>query len=122
MNSIIKKGLFYLTSVVGSSFALTVSAVAPGAPPDETIDLAGLFDKLIEIRNYVFGGGLIIAVIIFVAGGIQYMTAGGDEEKTTSARKKFIYGIVGAAIIVCAWVLVTLLANFLGVSPPSQPE
>ena len=62
---------------------------------------------------------LSIGVIIFVWGVIQYMIAQSDEAKT-KGRDKILYGIIGFAVILSLWGLVTMLQTTFGIGgePP----
>lgn len=113
MTKTIKQSIYYLVGSLGSLVALTAKGAAGQPPIDQNIDINTAYNRLIQVRDIVFGGGLLIAVIIFVIGGIQYMTAGGDDDKISAAKQKFIWGLVGAGIIVASWALITLVASFI---------
>jgi len=72
-----------------------------------------------NIANWLYVGGFAIALIVIIVGGISYMTAGGNEDRQKSAKKTIITGLVGAAIILLAGIILDTLANFLGVNPPA---
>lgn len=73
--------------------------------------------KLCNVLNniagalYIIGGGL--ALIVILAGGITIMTAGGGEDKLKKGKSILTYGLIGAAIVLCAGFILDLLAEFL---------
>lgn len=98
-----------------------VVAAAVQTPPSTTLTIAQLYTSAVTLMNYVFTAGLALAIMLMVWGGISYMTAGGDDEKITTAKKRIIWGLVGAAIIIGAWAAVTLISIFLGITAPTLP-
>ena len=109
-----------LSGILLVFLGLPVKVFALTAIPTNKIDVKTFYNKLVEIMNYAFGAGLAVAIIMMVWGGITYMTAGGDDTKIGTAKKRLIWGLVGAAIIVGAWAAVTLLAGFLGITVPTD--
>lgn len=73
--------------------------------------------NLCEILNrvagilYVVGGGL--ALVVILTGGISIMTAGENEEYLKKGKKILKNGLIGAAIILCAGFILSLLVSFL---------
>lgn len=80
--------------------------------------LQDIVDVLDDAANWLYVIGFAVALIIIIVGGISYMTAGGDEEKTGTAKKRIITGLIGAAIILLAGVILDTVVGFLGVTPP----
>ena len=80
-------------------------------------------DKIVsvinQVTNWLYIAGFAVAVIVIIIGGISYMTAGGNEDKQKSARKTIISGLIGAAIILLAGVILDTVANFFGISTPA---
>ena len=102
-----------------SSF-LTWPMIAIGAEPTPPsggpTTIEDLYNKFLTIMRWVFGFALALAMIMIVWGGITYMTAGGDEEKVGAAKKRVIWGLVGAAIIIATWAILTIIKNWLGIT------
>lgn len=65
-------------------------------------------------KDWLYAIGIALALIVIIVGGISYMTAGGNEDKQKSAKKTIITGLIGAAIILLAAVILNTLARFLG--------
>lgn len=72
-----------------------------------------------SIANWLYIIGFAIALIVIIVGGVSYMTAGGNEDRQKSAKKTIITGLVGAAIILLAGIILDTLVNILGVTPPT---
>ena len=70
-----------------------------------------LKDTAGSIINVALGFLGIVAVVVILIGGFKYMTAGGAQEKIDSARKYIISGIVGLAIILSAYAIVTFVVG-----------
>lgn len=54
---------------------------------------------------------LPIIVLFFVVAGFQFIAAQGNPGKLDEARKNFMWVVVGALLIMGAWVLATLIAG-----------
>lgn len=110
----IKKFLPYLAISL-----LFVPAIVAAQPVRGGWNLGDITGILSDIANWLYVIGFAVALIIIVVGGIGYMTAGGDEEKTGKAKKTIITGLIGAAIILLAGIILDTLARFFGVTPPA---
>lgn len=68
---------------------------------------------------YVVAGGL--ALVVILTGGITIMVAGGSEDRLNKGKKTLLYGLIGAAVVLCAGFILDLLAEFLAplLPPPS---
>jgi len=55
----------------------------------------------------------VIVIICFVAAGILFLTAAGSAEKVAKARSAFLWGIVGVAVGIVAYSIITLLSRAL---------
>lgn len=54
---------------------------------------------------------IVVAVIYY---GVRFMTAQGDPAKLTDARKSFLWGLVGIAVILGTYTIIATVANALG--------
>ena len=73
-------------------------------------DIVAILDK---VATWAYIIGTAIAIIVVVVGGIGYMTAGGNEDRQASAKKTIISGLIGAAIIVLAGVIIDTVVSFI---------
>jgi len=91
----------------------------PGLPSGNADNPAGTLMK--TILNWIVWVGGILCVVIILWAGISYATAGGDEDKTTKAKDRLIYGIIGIAVIVGAYIIANAISSIIGSSTPNQP-
>lgn len=103
-------------TVPGFLYAAGAMAAVQTVPDINIGSADSLLTQFVQIMNFIFSAALILAVILIIVGGISYMTAGGDETKLGTAKKRVIWGLVGAAIVIAAWGLIALIANYLGAS------
>ena len=110
------KSVLKSAAMAAPTFFYAVGALAAvQTVPDISITSADtLLSQFVSIMNFIFSAALILAVVLIIIGGISYMTAGGDETKLGTAKKRVIWGLVGAAIVIAAWGLIALIANYLG--------
>lgn len=54
---------------------------------------------------------LPIITLFIVISGFMFVLARGNESKLTDAKKNFVYVIIGALLILGAWVLATLIGG-----------
>lgn len=105
-----KKVLPYL------ALALLLVPLAVGAqegPERGAWTLTDITDLLDTVATWLYVIGVAVALIVIIVGGIGYMTAGGNEDKQKSAKKTIITGLVGAAIIVLAGVILDTVVGFI---------
>lgn len=83
-----------------------VTGVGPTSPTAIVTlveNIAGWFQAIV----------LVIGIIMIIAAGLIWMTAGGDEEKMGRARRMLVYGLVGIAVAIVAYVAETFITNLL---------
>jgi len=100
--------------VISLLFLPFISIAAPQRGGWVIQDVLNLMDTVADWL-YVIGFALALIVI----GGISYMTAGGNEEQEKKAKQTIIKGLIGAAIILLAGIILDTLVRFLGVTPPA---
>ena len=75
------------------------------------------FDDLVmATKNFINKITIIVlelTVFIIAYAGFQYMTSGGNVSQRASATRMLFSVVKGIAIIVAAWLIVTLIANAL---------
>ena len=69
-----------------------------------------LIVRIITIFLYFSGA---IALIFLIIGGFQYIAARGNEEATEKAKKTISGAILGIAIIIMSFALVTIVNNLV---------
>jgi hypothetical protein len=84
---------------------------------------AGLKETIGSIINIALGFLGIIAVVIVLIGGFKYMIAGGNEQNLDKAKKWIYSGIIGLAIILCAYAITYfVISNLLRETGSDQPS
>jgi len=66
--------------------------------------IAGFLKVMVQI-------GLPIVALFLLIAGFQFIKAGGNSDKLNKAKENFVYVIIGASLILGAWVLATLIGN-----------
>ncbi len=59
----------------------------------------------------IFSAGLLFTII----GGIMIMTSGGNKEGTAKAKNTVTYALLGVALALASFVILTIIGNFFGV-------
>lgn len=54
---------------------------------------------------------LPIISLFFVISGFLFVTARGNQEKLQTAKRNFMYVIIGAILILGAWIIATMIAG-----------
>ncbi len=84
----------------------------PGFPneawtPQDVIDLMGL------IRNFFLIVGVISMAVFIIWAGMSYLTSGGNEQKLKDAKKRLLWSLVGVAIILSTYAIISTIRVFL---------
>lgn len=102
----------------GTAFLLAQTAIAHAADCAAGALCNPLKPEFSSIPLFISGAlkvivmvALPIIVLFFVIAGFKFISAQGNPSKLDEARKNFVWVVVGALLIMGAWVLATLLAN-----------
>ena len=94
-------------------FAQTIAARADGALLENPLK-----SEFSSIPAFIAGAlkvvvmlALPVIVLFFVIAGFKFISAQGNPSALSEARKNFMWVVVGALLIMGAWVLATLLAG-----------
>jgi hypothetical protein len=102
--------LFRVETVFG---ALVDSDPCPDnelCPPTVARDIPSLLKALVDILIKI---GIPLAALAIIYAGFLFVTAGGSEEKVKKAKKTFMYTIIGTAILLGAWVIISAISDTL---------
>ena len=102
--------LFMLASRVQAE---VVGPPAPGSYPQRSITLETLRDIVRTIERFLITVGFSVAAIFIIWGGITYMFAGGNSEKATTAKTRLFNGIIGAIVVIGAYVILRTISALL---------
>lgn len=83
-----------------------------GNPPSGTIKIENPF-KTNTIQGFIRAVvndilipiGAVVAVLMVIYAGFKYVTAGGDSKKIGEAHDALLWAVIGAAILLGAWVI-----------------
>jgi len=68
------------------------------------------------IISFVLFLAVFIAFIFLVIGGLRWITSGGDKSAVESARNTIIAAIIGLVVAFLAYLIITLILGFLGLT------
>jgi hypothetical protein len=72
------------------------------------------YQILTNVMNWLIAMLGIGAILSFVIAGILYLTAAGDEAKTEKAKNIMTYAIIAVVVALIGFIVLRLIANFLG--------
>lgn len=77
------------------------------------ISCSSIGDCVSRVIKVLLTLGGIIAVVFIIIGGYQYMTSAGNEESAGKGKKTLLYAVIGLAVILLAYTIVTVVFNSL---------
>lgn len=111
-------GLMVLAFLIGS-LALPVSAVTPGQIPGPIVQtvgptsVTGWVDVLITVVRWIYTIIFIVAVLFILLAAFHFITSKGDPETTKKAKSELLYAVVGIAVALLSYGVVTLVQTSL---------
>lgn len=61
--------------------------------------------------------GIIAAIVFILISGIQWILSGGDEKQVEGARKRLTYSIIGLAVIILSFAVISFVFGLIGIDP-----
>jgi len=83
------------------------------AAPEGFVSSADPQNIIKNILDFVATLFLFGAVIFFVYSGYLYLSSGGDSKKQEAAKQNFLWGCVGVAVGLLAYVFPEIVKSFL---------
>ena len=114
MNTI-KKTLYRTGGAVAATAASAQVALADAVQVPNPIKGGSLGGVLSGIVQSLLIFAAAIAVLFLIIGGFRYVVSTGNPDQVEGAKKTILYAILGLIVIFVAYVLVTLLQDWLGV-------
>jgi uncharacterized membrane protein YwzB len=71
-----------------------------------------LNDLIIKIINWILAITLAVDVLFMIIGGFLYITSAGNEDRAKKGRTTVVNAVIGLVIIVLAYVIANVVANF----------
>jgi heme O synthase-like polyprenyltransferase len=113
----IKKTLYRTGGAVALTAASAQVALAQAVQVPNPIRGGDLGGVLSGIVNALLIFAAAVAVLFLIIGGFRYVVSTGNPDQVESAKKTILYAILGLIIIFVAYVLVSLLQDWLNVKP-----
>lgn len=106
----IKRTYITIASYVTPVFAMAANSTKITSPSKFT-DLSQVVTAVVDVVQVL----LIMATVLYLLyAGLMFVTARGDANKISQARDALLWGMVGAALIIGARVLVAAIQSGVG--------
>lgn len=69
-------------------------------------------DLITRVAGIVAGLGIPVVAVVLVYGGFLFVSARGNEQKLGEAKQAFYWAIIGAVLVLGAFVIAVALKNF----------
>lgn len=119
MNIAMKRLFAYSVPILFLPLLMSADTTGSGDAPTEFPNPFGdgsggglrtLTDLLREItNNIILPIGAVIVVLMVIYAGFLFVTAQGNENKITDAKRAFTYAVIGALILLGAWVIANVI-------------
>ncbi len=81
-----------------------------------TPSLACLIQIVVNIINFALMFLGVVTLLMLLFGAIKFITSSGDPKAIQGAQKTMTYAIIGAIVVMMAFVLINIVTNALGLS------
>ena len=97
--------------------ALVLSIIGAGAivSCDQQAATTTFMETVIKLINWFSWFIGILSVAVGLYAGFMYMTGRGEPQKVATASKMIVYAVIGIAVAVIAFSIITIVKGFLGV-------
>lgn len=82
--------------------------------PNKNLTEASLSAKIANALSITFGILGAISVLVITLAGIQYIMSGGDPQKTAKAKDTIMYAVIGLAVSILAFTIVSFVIGRIG--------
>lgn len=114
-----KKIILFALLIGLSGFFGVLSANAQGPVIPQVLpsvgppSITGWVQILITVVQWFYTIVLIVAVLFILLAAFNFITSRGDPGKVTEAKKQLLYAIIGIAVALLSYGVVTLVQNSL---------
>jgi len=91
--------------------AMTLTAEAQQGPLKNPLNFNSIPEFLAGALKALAMIALPIITLFLVISGFLFVTAQGNEQKLSKAKLNFLYVVIGALLILGAWIIATLIAG-----------
>ena len=96
---------------------VSANGIVPCGEEGNPCKLCHIFVMLDEIIDFVLVKIVpVLAVLMLVVGGVMLLVGGGNPETIKNAKSLLTAAVIGLVIIYCAWLMVNLFFQLIGVS------
>ena len=106
--------------VAGSAPQAHGDAEADSGKLDNPIGVATILDFVKKIFDIIWKIGIPVIAIFIIYSGFRFVQAQGKPEELTKAKKAFMAVLIGAAIVLGAWVLASAIGQTIQKLQKSQ--
>lgn len=106
--------------VTGLLLPAPVLADAPGCTylNGDIPSLGCLADVIVNIINLLFAFLGTVTVLIIIFGAIKFVVSSGDPKAIETAKKTITYAIIGAIVVLLAFLIINAFYTILGLPSP----
>ena len=105
--------LTHSAETAGGGTGITYECGEVAAGTSGNCDFNDLIIAIQRVTNYGAEFALLFSVVVIAVAGAKYMTSGENAGERTKANKMLISVVKGIALILAAWLIVTLITNAL---------
>ncbi len=115
--SLITIGL--MVAVLAFGIGIGAYAINPGDIPGPIVNtvgptsVSGWVDVLITVVRWIYTIIFIVAVLFILLAAFNFITSKGDATKTGTAKKQLLYAVIGIAVALLSYGVVTLVRTSL---------
>jgi hypothetical protein len=103
--------LLTLTFFFGPSL---VQAQEANPYPEEAWSLQDIVNLVGTLRDFVLIVGMLLVVIFLIWSGVTFLQAQGNPEKIQLAKQRFVWTLIGAAVILGTYAILATIRGFIG--------
>ena len=115
------KKIFATIGLMSVAFLLggLAYAVTPGTIPGPIVNtvgptsVSGWVDVLIAVVRWIYTIIFVVAVLFILMAAYYFITSSGDPEKTKKAKQMLLYAVIGIAVALLSYGIVTLVQTSL---------
>jgi len=117
----VMKKFFVILGIVALAGAAVpaLAQVTPGQIPGPIVQqtgptsISGWVDVLLTVVRWIYTLVFILAVLFILLAAFYFVTSQGNPDKVTKAKTMLLYAVIGIAVALLSYGIVTLVRNSL---------